>query len=164
MRRSIRGGSLLQRRLGEALTRVGDLSSAYLEFLFEIGTGLASASNACLRFGRVKLATSRLALCLFCEQDHLHRRAGPPCWSYSRGPDLREDSTQPKARVRAWRVGSDQRGDIKILFTIVWRGAQMSNVDHRALLCIFGAEHKTARRPVRRRRIAPSDLSPLGGA
>src|SRR5882762_1727728 len=66
-------------------------------------------------------------------------------------------------RLRTRRVGSDTCGGIKIHFNIVWRGAQISNVDHSALLCIFGAEHKTARRPVRRRKHPPNDQSPLGG-
>jgi hypothetical protein len=57
-------------------------------------------------------------------------------------------------------VGSDRRGDIKILFNIVWRGARMPNVDHSALLCTFGAEHKAARRPVRRCKHPPNDQSP----
>jgi hypothetical protein len=79
------------------------------------------------------------------------------------GTGPRENSTQPKERVRARGVGSDQCGGIKILFNIVWRGARMSNVDHSALLCILGAEHKTARRPVRRGEHPPTDQSPLGG-
>jgi hypothetical protein len=66
-------------------------------------------------------------------------------------------------RLRAREVGSDQCGGIKILFNIVWRGAQMSNVDHSALLCIFGAKHKSARRPLRRSKHPPNDQSPLGG-
>ena len=50
---------MLNRRLGKALTRIGDLPPACLEFLFEIGAGLASPTNARLRSGQVKLATSR---------------------------------------------------------------------------------------------------------
>jgi hypothetical protein len=42
----LRGGSLLHRRLGKALTRIGDLPPACLEFLFEIGAGLASPTNS----------------------------------------------------------------------------------------------------------------------
>ena len=67
----LRSGSLLHRRLGKALTRVGDLPPICLEFLFEIGAGLASSTNARLRFCPVKLATSRSALRHFDRQGAL---------------------------------------------------------------------------------------------
>src|SRR6266581_1038948 len=71
------GGSLLHRRLGKALTRVGNLPSASFELLFEIGAALASSTNARLRAGQVKLATSRSALRPFASQGHLHRQTAP---------------------------------------------------------------------------------------
>jgi hypothetical protein len=40
----------LHRRLGKALTRVGDFPPARFELTFEIGAVLAGASNARLRF------------------------------------------------------------------------------------------------------------------
>ena len=68
---------MLLRRLDKALPRVGDLPSACFELLFEIGAGLANSTNARLRSGQMKLATSRSALRPFARQGHLHRRTSP---------------------------------------------------------------------------------------
>src|SRR5580704_10165271 len=76
----LRGGVLLLHHLDKALTRVGDLPSACFELLFEIGAGLASSTNARLRSGQMKLATSRLALRPCARQGYLHRRTNPECW------------------------------------------------------------------------------------
>jgi hypothetical protein len=46
------------------------LPPACFELLFEVGAGLASSSNARLRSGQMKLATSRSALRPFARQGH----------------------------------------------------------------------------------------------
>ena len=78
------GGSLLLRSLDQALPRVGDLPFACFKLSFEIGAGLASSTNPRLRFGQVKLATSRSALRPFARQGRLHRPRSPNTDRHSR--------------------------------------------------------------------------------
>jgi hypothetical protein len=59
-------------KAGKPFTRAGDLPPACFELLFEIDPGLASSTNARLRFGPMKLATSRSARRLFARQGHLY--------------------------------------------------------------------------------------------
>ena len=71
------GGSLLLRSLDQALPRVGDLPFACFKLSFVIGAGLANSTKPRLRFGQVKLATSRSTLRPFARQGHLHRPRSP---------------------------------------------------------------------------------------
>ena len=96
----------MQRRPGKALTRLGDLPSAGLELLFEIGAGLASLTTTLLCFGRMKLVTSRSALRPFAGQGHL------------RGRTLERDGRSAAGRMTgtAHRSRSSSRRDLFPLF------------------------------------------------
>ncbi len=69
---------MLLHRLDQAIPRAGDLASACFELLFEVGAGLAGSSNARLRSGQMKLATSRSALRPFARQSHPPSPDEPP--------------------------------------------------------------------------------------
>jgi len=64
--------SLLLRSLEQALPQVGDVPFACIKLSFEIGAGLANPNQPRLRFGQVKLDTSRSTLRPFARQGHLH--------------------------------------------------------------------------------------------
>ena len=87
------------RRLDKALTRVGDLSSACFELLFEIGAGFVSSTDARLRSSQMKLATSRSALRPFARQRHPHRGL-VPSWSSQSGTG--PTGRIARSRERAW--------------------------------------------------------------
>jgi hypothetical protein len=103
--------------------------------------------------------------------------AAIPVGGKSRRRVQRGNSTEPSYRCDAFddvgridprlALGFGGRAfewcDIKVFLNIVWRGAQLPNVDHSALPCIFGAEHKTARRPAQWVKHPPNDQSSLGG-
>ena len=91
---------MLLHRLDQALPRVGDLASACFELQFEIGAGLGSSSNARLRSGQMKLATSRSALRPFARQGHPPSPDEPPMpVVIARGWVRGENSTPRRAHV-----------------------------------------------------------------